>query len=115
MMLSLDCMTKEARPSATQGRSRRAGTSRFFRRRRSAVFFPSRKTTTQTHDSPCEITVASAAPRTPMPSAKMKIGSRTMLAAAPMSTVSIPVTAKPCAVMKALSPSVSWTKTVPAA
>ena len=38
-----------------------------------------------------------------------------MLQTAPISTVSMPVFAKPCAVMNAFIPSVSWTKIVPMA
>ena len=67
-MLSLDCMINAARPSATQGRISLGLTSRFSRFRRSSVFLPRRKQMTHTQDSPWLITVASAAPRTPMPS-----------------------------------------------
>ena len=45
----------------------------------------------------------------------MNSGSSAMLQTAPMSTVSMPVVAKPCAVMKAFMPSVSCTKSVPRA
>ena len=50
-----------------------------------------------------------------MSMANMKMGSRMMLHTAPISTESMPVRAKPWAVMKAFRPSVSWTKTVPSA
>ena len=70
---------------------------------------------TQTQEIPCEITVARAAPFTPMCMAKIKIGSSTILQIAPISTVFIPTLANPCAVIKAFMPSVSWTKTVPTA
>ena len=63
--------------------------------------------------SACESTVAAAAPRTPMRKAKINSGSSTMLSAAPIVTVSMLVVEKPCAVMKALSPSESCTKIVP--
>ena len=78
-----------------------------------AALPPSRKRRIYAVEQIWESTVASAAPRTPMPSAKMKIGSRMMFAAAPMSTVYMPTLAKPCAVMKAFMPSVSSTKSVP--
>ena len=42
---------------------------------------------------------ARAAPRTPMPKAKMKMGSSTVLRIAPISTVFMPTTVKPWAVM----------------
>ena len=80
---------------------------------RRLVFLPIRKLTTHTQEMPWESTVASAAPRTPMFSPKMKSGSSTMLSAAPIVTVSMLVVEKPCAVMKALSPSESCTKIVP--
>ena len=42
-----------------------------------------------------------------MPNAKMKMGSSTVLSPAPISTVFIPTTVKPWAVMKAFMPSVT--------
>ena len=48
-----------------------------------------------------------------MPNTNMNSGSSTMLSAAPIATVSMLVVEKPCAVMKALSPSESCTKIVP--
>ena len=113
MRLSVDCITNGESPSAIHGNTIFASTCRFSRFKYQRVFFPVRNVITHTADTACEITVASAAPRTPMPSAKMKIGSRTMFAAAPMSTVYIPTLAKPCAVMNAFMPSVSSTKSVP--
>ena len=62
---------------------------------------------------PWEIMVARAAPRTPMCSPNIRIGSRMMLQTAPMSTVSMPVFAYPWALMNALSPRASCTKMVP--
>ena len=59
--------------------------------------------------------VARAAPLTPIFSPKMKMGSKTILHTAPMATVSIPVLAKPWAVIKAFMPKVSCTKMVPMA
>ena len=47
--------------------------------------------------------------------AKRKIGSRTMLATAPIRTVVMPILAKPRPVMKAFGPRMSCTKTVPIA
>ena len=67
------------------------------------------------HEIACERIVASAAPRTPSSSAKIKTGSRTILAAAPISTAVILTFVKPCAVTKAFMPSVSWTNIVPRA
>ena len=61
------------------------------RRNRSSAFFPVRNRSTQSAEMPCEITVASAAPFTPMSSAKIKMGSKRMFRIAPIKTVSIPV------------------------
>ena len=69
MTLSLACIMKVAEPSATQGRISFAGTMRFSRFSLRRVFFPQRKQTTQTQETACEMTVASAAPFTPMSSA----------------------------------------------
>ena len=115
MTLSLACMIKDAAPSATQGRKYCARRRIFSFLSRSSVFFPRRNVQTQTHDTPCERMVAKAAPLTPMWNTKMNSGSRTMLHTAPIRTVSMPVFAKPCAIMKAFMPSVSWTKIVPMA
>ena len=115
MTLSLACITNVASPSEMHGRRSLAGMKKFSRRRRRSVLFPVRKRSTHTHESPCDRIVASAAPRTPIPSAKMNTGSSTMFAAAPMSTVVMPTFAKPCAVINAFMPSVSWTKSVPTA
>ena len=57
--------------------------------------------------------VAMAAPRTPRPRPKIKMGSRIMLMTAPMTVVSILVLAKPCVVMKGFMPSTSSTNTEP--
>ena len=43
--------------------------------------------------SACESTVAAAAPRMPMPNTKINTGSSTRLAAAPITTLSIPAVA----------------------
>ena len=82
---------------------------------RRLVFFPVRNSSTQAQDRAWEMMVARAAPWTPMSKPKIRIGSRTMLVTAPMSTESIPVFAKPWAVIKAFMPRVSWTKMVPTA
>ena len=55
---------------------------------------------TQITDTSWLMIVARAAPLTPMPKPNMKIGSRMMFETAPIATESIPVRAKPCAVMK---------------
>ena len=115
MTLSLACMMKAERPRATQGRMSLGWRRRVSRFKRSRVFSPVRKCRTQAQESPWERTVARVAPRTPIPRAKMKRGSKRMLATAPMSTVRMPIWAKPWAVMKLLRPRVIWTKMVPMA
>ena len=113
--LSLACMMKVAMPRATQGRTTAASRRRAGRRIFKNVFFPRRKASTQMQEMAWERMVAQAAPGTPMPRAKMKMGSRIMLETAPMRTESIPVRAKPWAVMKAFMPRVISTKMVPQA
>ena len=113
--LSLAIMMNGAQPSATHGSSTAGSSRRFCRRMDSVARRLHRNHSTNAQEIICEITVASAAPRTPMERPKMKIGSSTMLHTAPMATVSMPVLAKPCAVMKAFSPIVSCTNSVPSA
>ena len=57
--------------------------------RRTFVLGSSKKITTKRAESPCESTVAAAAPVTPMSKVKMKRGSRAMFATAPMQTVAM--------------------------
>ena len=113
--LSLACMMNMARPKARLGKIIPACSRRYRARIFSRVLFPQRKRSTHTQEMACEKMVARAAPRTPMPRAKMRMGSSTILVAAPMSTESIPTVVKPWAVMKAFIPKVSWTKMVPMA
>ena len=60
-----------------------------------------RKKNPKAHTAPaaCEIIVASAAPRTPMPNANMNSGSSAILSTAPTSTVIMDITLRPCAVI----------------
>ena len=113
--LSLDCMMKGARPSAMQGSTTEPLMRKFSFLMRSTVFLPQRKPTTHRQDTHWERMVARAAPFTPMCRAKIKMGSRTMLQTAPIATVSMPILAKPWAVIKAFMPKVSCTKIVPMA
>ena len=53
--------------------------------------FPVRKRSTHAAERNCEMTVASAAPCTPMFRTKINTGSRAMLTTAPSSTVIIPM------------------------
>ncbi len=59
------------------------------------VFLPIRKETTQRQEIAWEMMVARAAPRTPMSNPKIRMGSRTILVTAPISTESIAVREKP--------------------
>ena len=113
IILSLDCMTKVAAPSATHGRITDGVRPILRRRIFKRVFFPARNASTQMVEQAWEITVASAAPRTPICIPKMKTGSSTMLQTAPISTESMPVFANPWAVINMFMPSVSSTKMVP--
>lgn len=59
------------------------------------------------------MTVAIAAPRIPMPNAKIKIGSRIRLATAPITTEIIPVVAYPWALIKGFMPVATMDGNVP--
>ena len=82
-------------------------------RSRRVLFSPVRNLTTHAAETACEMTVAIAAPRTPMPNTKMNTGSSTTLSTAPISTVFIATLALPCAVINPLRPSAVITKIVP--
>ncbi len=63
---SVDCITKGDTPSASTGAMRRQLGRRVFFLRRRVVFFPVRNRTTQMPETAWEITVAKAAPSTPI-------------------------------------------------
>ena len=111
--LSVNCMINGATPSAIHGPTVFGRIFRFPFRILSVVSFPSKNRTIHTQETPCERIVASAAPRTPICNPKIKIGSNIILHTAPITTVSIPVLANPCALMNAFSPNASCTKMVP--
>lgn len=89
--LSLACITNGDIPSATHGSSILPFNLIFLRRIFNCVFFPSKKDSTHIVDNACETTVASAAPRTPIPNPYINTGSSTIFVNAPISTESIPV------------------------
>ena len=74
---------------------------------------PVRKRSTHRAEHPWAITVARAAPRTPIPIPKIKMGSSTMFTKAPSPTVIIPTPPNPWAVMKGFIPRPIITKIVP--
>lgn len=111
--LSVDCMIKGAKPSASTLPITPQLGRICCRRMRRVLLSLNRKRTTQQADRHWERMVASAAPCTCILKTKIKIGSRIMLQAAPISTVSMPILANPCALIKAFMPSVSCTKSVP--
>ena len=80
---------------------------------RRIVFFPVRNRRIQAALRPWEMTVASAAPCTPMPKTKMNTGSRMILATAPKSTVIMPILPKPWLLIKLFIPSPTITNTLP--
>ena len=111
--LSVDIITKVEMPRAITGRMTRRCGRRFCLRSRRMVFLPVRKSRIHTAPTAWLSTVAMAAPRTPIPNPKIRMGSRMMLMTAPMTVVSMLVLAKPCVVMKGFMPSTSSTKTEP--
>ena len=99
MRLSVDCMMKGEAPRARAGSTTLAWGRRCSRRRCHLVLLPVRNFSTHTAETAWDRMVARAAPRTPMPKAKMKMGSSTVLRIAPISTVFMPTTVKPWAVI----------------
>ena len=111
--LSVDSITKVEMPRLRHGRMIFGSSFIFALRRCRRVCFPVRKRRIQIAPTDWLSTVASAAPCTPIPRAKMKIGSRMMLMTAPITVVSMLIFAKPWVVMKGFMPSTIITKTVP--
>ena len=107
MRLSVDCMMNGDNPSARQGSTTGARGRRFSLRRRHLLFPPVRKRSTQAADTAWDKMVASAAPRTPRLSPKMKMGSSTMFKPAPMRVVRILMVVNPWAVIYAFMPRVT--------
>ena len=68
------------------------------------LYFFVRKNNTKEAERHCEITVAIAAPRTPNPNAKIKNGSSSKLATAPIATENIPMVEYPCALINGFIP-----------
>ena len=99
MRLSVDCMMNGDRPRPTQGSTTLARGRRFSRRSRHLLLLPAKNRSTHTADTAWERMVAKAAPRTPMPRPKMKMGSSTVFSPAPSSTVFMLTVVKPWAVM----------------
>ena len=114
-MLSVDCMINGDSPSAIHGKNTLGEILKYFFLSLRVVFFPHKNRITHTADTPWEMIVASAAPRTPICIAKIKIGSRTILHTAPMTTLSILTVANPWAVINAFIPSAACTNKVPTA
>ena len=97
--LSVDCIIKGATPRAamlpTTAPSRRILRGRM----RSPDRLEHRKPTTQQALTPWEMTVAVAAPRTPIPKPKINSGSKAMFSTAPISTEHMATRACPWAVI----------------
>ena len=106
-------MMKGESPSASTGPATLGLTRKLRARKRRLERLEEMNRSTHTAETVWERMVASAAPRTPISSAKMKMGSRTMLSAAPMQTVSMAVLAKPCAETNWFIPSAICTLIVP--
>ena len=99
MRLSVDCMIKGDSPRARQGRNTFGRGRRSSLRSRHLVFGPVRKRSTHAAETAWERIVARAAPRTPRPKPKMKMGSSSVFSPAPMRTVFMLTVVKPWAVI----------------
>ena len=71
---------------------------------RRSVVLPVRKRITNSAERAWEITVAMAAPCTPIPNTKMNNGSSRILHSAPIVTVTMPTRGNPCALMNGFIP-----------
>ena len=111
--LSVESITKVEMPSPITGRMTRPSGRRCSLRSRRMVLLPVRKRRIQKAPTAWLSTVAMAAPRTPMSSTKMRMGSRMMLMTAPMTVVSILILAKPWVVIKGFMPMTRRTQTEP--
>ena len=115
MTLSVLCMINVLIPRPRQGKRREGTILMFFTLSLNNDFSPVMYTIHHTQETPWLMTVANAAPLTPIPKAKMKIGSRIILTTAPITTVSMLIVVFPWAVIKAFIPSVICTHMVPKA
>ena len=111
--LSVLCITKGDIPNAKIGNTYSLCNCRYFFSIRSRVFEPRKKYNTQIAEIACDIIVANAAPETPICNPKINIGSKIILAAAPIKIVPIPVKENPCAVIKLFKPREIMTKILP--
>ena len=93
--LSVDCMIKGDSPRAREGRKTAGTGRRFSRRRRQRVVDPVRNRSTHRAETAWDRMVARAAPRTPISSTKMKMGSRMVFRMAPIRTVFMLTVVKP--------------------
>ena len=100
-------------PSAKVGPNTFGSSFMFSIRSFNVVFSPVRNRRIQIAPTAWLSTVARAAPFTPMPNPKMKIGSKMILITAPIMVVSIAIFAKPCVVTNGFIPVTMSTKIVP--
>ena len=106
-------ITNPVVPSAKMLFKMRASGLKLLLRSFKEVFLPQRKSSTHTQETACEMTVAIAAPATPMSNTKMKRGSSAMLTTAPAATITMPYLVYPCTLMKPFMPVESMTRGVP--
>ena len=104
---------KPDRPRVTIRFTRRALSLMHPRRSFKMALGPVRNRSTHTAEHPWAMTVAKAAPFTPMSSRKIKMGSSTMFTTAPSPTVIIPTRPKPWELMKGFIPRPIMTNRVP--
>ena len=113
--LSLACIINAAVPSAMHGNTTLGFIFKFLRFSLSIDFSLHKNVTTTIHETACEITVAKAAPRTPIFNPKIIIGSSTMFRIAPIATDTMDIFVNPSAVTNAFMPKVNCTNNVPKA
>ncbi|CCY64343.1 unknown [Prevotella sp. CAG:1124] len=111
--LSVLAMIKGDTPRATIGTITLRSGRTYLHSIRKEARLEVRKRSTHTALHAWDMTVATAAPLTPMPNANMNRGSSAMLSTAPISTEYIATAGRPCALMNVLSPVDSSTNIVP--
>ena len=112
-ILSVETIIKLETPKPRQGRMTEGISFIFFGRSFRTVCLPVKNFRIQTALTAWLITVAVAAPLTPMSKPNIRIGSSTILITAPITVVSILILAKPWVVINVFMPITDKTNTLP--
>ena len=103
-ILSVDCIINGAIPKARVPNTTSFFNFKYFFLIFNIVLFPNKNLSTNIADTNCEVTVASAAPLTPILNPNIKIGSSIIFSPAPIATVTIPIVVNPCVLIYGFIP-----------